>query len=74
MEREISEIAIQWRYGGKGRDLDILTSPDGETWTTAKAVRGNGDFFQTIILDSPVTARYVKMQGIASNASCYMIQ
>ncbi len=74
VEREISEIGIQWRYGGKGRDLDILTSPDGETWTTAKAVRGNGDFFQTIRLDSPVTARYVKMQGIASNASCYMIQ
>ena len=74
VEREISEIGIQWRYGGKGRDLDILTSPDGETWTTAKAVRGNGDFFQTIRLDSPVSARYVKMQGIASNASCYMIQ
>jgi len=72
--REISEIRIQWRYGGKGRDLDILTSLDGETWSTAKQVRGNGDFFQTITLDSPVTARYVKMQGIASNASIYMIQ
>ncbi len=72
--RDISEIGIQWRYGGKGRDLDILTSLDGETWTTAKSVRGNGDFFQTITLDSPVTARYVKMQGIASNASIYMIQ
>jgi len=72
--REISEIGIQWRYGGKGRDLDILTSLDGEAWTTAKSVRGNGDFFQTILLDSPVTARYVRMQGIASNASVYMIQ
>ena len=47
---------------------------DGETWSTAKQVRGNGDFFQTIVLDSPVTARYVKMQGIQSNASIYMIQ
>ncbi len=72
--REISEIGIQWRYGGKGRDMDILTSLDGEAWTTAKSVRGNGDFFQTITLDSPVTARYVKLQGIASNASVYMIQ
>ena len=72
--REISELAIQWRYGGKGRDLDILTSVDGEVWTTAKAVRGNGDFFQTIDLGSAVTARFVKMQGIASNASVYMIQ
>jgi hypothetical protein len=72
--REISEIGIQWRYGGKGRDFDILTSLDGESWSTAKEVRGNGDFFQTIGLDTPVTARYVKMQGIQSNASVYMIQ
>ena len=72
--REISEIGIQWRYGGKGRDFDILTSLDGETWQTARAVRGNGDFFQTIVLEVPVTARFVKMQGIASNASVYMIQ
>ena len=72
--REISEIGIQWRYGGKGKDFDILTSMDGKTWTTAKAVRGNGDFFQTIVLESPVSARYVKMQGISSNASIYMIQ
>ena len=72
--REISEIAIQWRYGGKGRDFDILTSMDGESWTTAKSVRGNGDFFQTIELDEAVNARYVKIQGIASNASVYMIQ
>ena len=72
--RVISEIGIQWRYGGKGKDFDILTSMDGETWSTARQVRGNGDFFQTIGLDTPVSARYVKMQGIQSNASIYMIQ
>ena len=72
--RAISEIGIQWRYGGKGKDFDILTSMDGETWSTARQVRGNGDFFQTIGLDTPVSARYVKMQGIQSNASIYMIQ
>lgn len=72
--REISEIGIQWRYGGKGKDFDILTSMDGEQWTIAKQVRENGDFFQTIALEEAVNARYVKMQGIASNASVYMIQ
>ena len=72
--REISEIGIQWRYGGKGKDFDILTSMDGENWSTARQVRGNGDFFQTIVLNTPVNARYVKMQGIQSNASIYMIQ
>ena len=73
-EREISEIGIQWRYGGKGKDMQILTSMDGENWTAAKKVTGNQDFFQTIKLDEPVKARYVKWQGIASNASVYMIQ
>ena len=72
--REISEIAIQRRYGGKGKDFDILPSMDGESWTTAKSVRGNGDFFQTILLGEAVTARFVKIQGIASNATVYLIQ
>ena len=73
-KREISEIGIQWHYGGKGRDMQILTSMDGENWTLAKEVRGNADFFQTIVLDNVTDARYVKWQGIASNASVYMIQ
>ncbi len=73
-EYKISEIDIQWRYGGKGKNLQILTSLDGNNWTVAKEITNNQDFFQTIKLDQPVDARYVKMQGIASNASCYMIQ
>lgn len=73
-ERQVSEVEIQWRYGGKGKNLQILTSLDGENWTVAKEIANNQDFFQKIVLDAVVTARYVKMQGIASNASCYMIQ
>lgn len=73
-ERQISEVDIQWRYGGKGKNLQILTSLDGENWTAAKEITNNQDFFQSIVLDEAVEARYVKMQGIASNASCYMIQ
>ncbi len=73
-EREISEIGIQWRYGGKGKDMEILTSHDGENWTTAKTVTGNQDFFQTITFAAPISARYVKLQGIASNGSGYMVQ
>ena len=74
-EREISEIGIQWRYGGKGKDMKILTSMDGENWTVSKTVTGNAAFFQTIILDAPVNTRYIKLQCVASNsASGYMIQ
>ena len=68
-ERKISEIGIQWRYGGKGKDMQILTSLDGENWTVSKEVTGNADFFQTITLDAVTMARFVKLQCIASNNS-----
>ncbi len=75
-ERTFSEIQIQWRNGGKGRDFKILASDDGASWTEAKSVSGNQDFFETIALDEPVTARFVKFQGIASNSGSgtYFIQ
>ena len=74
--RNVSEVQIQWRYGGKGKDFDIQLSEDGETWTTWKEIRGNQDFLSTISADGkPVQARYVRMQGISSNSvSGYMIQ
>lgn len=31
-----AKLRIQWRYGGKGKDFNILVSDDGENWTTAK--------------------------------------
>lgn len=76
-ERRISKVEIQWRCGGKGKDFNIQVSSDGENWTTVKEIRGNGEFFNLITLDQPVEARYVRMQGIASNAgggASYMIQ
>lgn len=74
--RNVSEVQIQWRYGGKGKDFDIQISEDGETWTPWKEIRGNQDFLSTISADGrPVQARYVRMQGISSNSeSGYMIQ
>ena len=74
-EREISEVSIQWRYGGKGKDMNILTSTDGETWEVTKQVTGNQAFFQTVTFDKAVTTRYIKVQGVSSNSSNgYMIQ
>ena len=75
-ERQISEIGIQWRNGGKGKDLKILTSLDGENWTVSKNITGNTDYFQTISFAAPVTTRYIKVQGVSSNAASgiYMIQ
>ena len=73
--REISEIQIQWRYGGKGRDFDIQVSDDGINWESVSSIRNNQDFLSVIALDAPIDTRYVRMQGIASNSvSGYMIQ
>lgn len=74
--RTLSEVVIQWRYGGKGKDFDIQVSDDGANWKTLKEVRDNQDFLTVISLaDAPADARYVRMQGITSNsASGYMIQ
>ena len=74
--RNVSEVQIQWRYGGKGKDFDIQISEDGETWTLWKEIRGNQDLLSTMSADGqPVQARYVRMQGISSNSeSGYMIQ
>lgn len=74
--RNVSEVQIQWRYGGKGKDFDIQISEDGETWKPWKEIRGNQDLLSTMSADGqPVQARYVRMQGISSNSeSGYMIQ
>lgn len=74
--RTFSEVQIQWRDGGMGRDFKILTSDDGEAWAEAKNVVGNQDYFETVTLDETVTARFVKFQGVASNAGsgAYLIQ
>ncbi|MBR6771705.1 MAG: family 20 glycosylhydrolase, partial [Lachnospiraceae bacterium] len=72
--RTVSEIQLQWRYGGKGRDFNILTSLDGENFQLTKAVTGNNDFMTTVALEQPTETRFVKIQGIASNGSGYMIQ
>lgn len=74
--RNISEVQIQWKYGGKGKDFDIQISEDGENWKTWKEIRGNQDFLTTISAEGePVQARYVRMRGILSHTgSGYMIQ
>ena len=73
--REISEIQIQWRYGGKGRDFDIQVSDDGINWESVSSIRNNQDFLSVIALDAPIDTRYIRMQGIASNSvPGYMIQ
>ena len=73
--RTISQVEIQWRSNGVGKDFQILTSMDGENWDVAAQVADNREARETITLETPVSARYVKLQGIASNnGTVYKVQ
>ena len=73
--RTISQVEIQWRSNGVGKDFQILTSMGGENWDVAAQVADNREARETITLETPVSARYVKLQGIASNnGTVYKVQ
>ena len=72
-ERTISRIDIQWRTGGIGNSFMIQTSDDGKNWADAKSISGNTESRQTILLDTPVQTRFLRMQGMQSSGS-YKIQ
>ena len=69
----ISQVELHWRTDGVGRDIKIMTSLDGENWTEAKVVSGNTAARQSVTLDAPVEARFVKMQGNQSSGT-YKLQ
>ena len=69
----ISQVDLHWRADGVGRDIKIMTSLDGENWTEAKVVSGNTAARQSVTLDAPVKARFVKMQGNQSSGT-YKLQ
>ena len=71
--RTISQVDLHWRTDGVGRDIKIMTSLDGTSWTEAKVVSGNTAARQSVTLDAPVEARFVKMQGNQSNGT-YKLQ
>ncbi len=57
------EVKIKWEPS-KALDYNIETSDDAKAWTVVKAVTGNVSADNDIILDKPVTARYVKINCI----------
>ena len=71
--RTISQVDLHWRTDGVGRDIKIMTSLDGTSWTEAKVVSGNTAARQTVKLDQAVEARFVKMQGNQSSGT-YKLQ
>lgn len=70
--RTINKVVIDWEESRYGDSYEIQVSEDGTDWTTAKTVTGNTSALTTDTF-SPVTGRYVKMQGVKRKANEYCI-
>lgn len=62
---EISEVVLQWDRSPQTYKIQVST--DGKAWTDVKTVTytDTNKKQEVITLDTPVTARYVKMQGVS---------
>ncbi|CDB14091.1 f5/8 type C domain protein [Eubacterium sp. CAG:192] len=58
----IGRVKVQWQTE-YGKDYDVMVSTDGNNWTTVKEMRDQDGSDDTISF-TPVSARYVKIQGI----------
>ena len=58
----IATVRLNWE-AAYGRDYEIQVSDDGVSWTTAARVTDGKGGIETVTFQ-PVSARYVKMQGI----------
>jgi glucosylceramidase len=68
-QTRISGVAIDWECGYDSA-YEVQTSVDGLTWTTVRAIPLNTNTSRKAELNfSPVTARYLKIQGIQRNNS-----
>ncbi|WP_285703046.1 discoidin domain-containing protein [Microtetraspora sp. NBRC 16547] len=62
--QSVQRVLLDWETAS-GRDYDIQVSDDAANWKTAVAVRGKPSGARVDELTfAPVTARYVRMQGV----------
>ena len=60
-EREFGGIVLDWVEGAAATEYQVLVSPDGETWSAARAVsRGNGGRDPLLMTES--TARWLRLE------------
>ena len=67
--RQLSQVTIQWKSGGIGKNFRIQTFVDGESWEDAQIITGNSDATTVIDFSAPVEARYIKLLCESSNTS-----
>ena len=77
-ERIVSQFDIQWKGSNYASQYRIELSRDGETWDTVytadSADRDSSTGVSHVTLNSPASARYVKLQGIKRAGSQYTVQ
>ena len=61
---DIERIVLRWE-AAYGLNYNIDVSYDGRSWTTLHEARNGDGGIDEVVLPSPVSARYVRMQGLA---------
>lgn len=72
-ERSVSKVVVNWEGQNWATGFDVQVSSDRAQWDTVKEVRDNSSSVSEITIDTPVSARYVKIQGVSRNTSYYAI-
>lgn len=73
-ERQVSRVVLTWEGQYTAGGFDLQVSLDGSEWQTVQQVRGNRESVTEVVLESPVTARYVRMQGVSRNSTYYGVR
>ncbi|HEY2694086.1 MAG TPA: beta-N-acetylglucosaminidase domain-containing protein [Pseudonocardiaceae bacterium] len=60
----IGKVVVQWE-AAHATAYQIQTSTDGSTWTTAATVTNSPGGTETVWLDQPTSAKYLRMQGVS---------
>ncbi|HEV3360363.1 MAG TPA: beta-N-acetylglucosaminidase domain-containing protein [Pseudonocardiaceae bacterium] len=60
----IGKVVLQWE-AAHATAYQIQTSTDGQTWTTAATVTNSPGGTETVWLDAPTAAKYLRMQGVS---------
>jgi len=70
--QSLKKFVVDWNGSSYARSYRIETSADGSNWTSRYSTSsGNGD--ATVILTSPVSARYVRLYCTSANSSNYQV-
>jgi hyaluronoglucosaminidase len=62
--RRIGKVVLSWE-AAHATAYQIQTSTDGTTWSTAATVTNSPGGSETVWLDQPTTAQYLRLQGVS---------